>query len=45
MAAIWKFVVAAALVTVGMHYVAEGYEKMKEAVSAKNQDGPHDTKK
>lgn len=45
MAAIWKLVVAAALVTVGIHYMSEGIEKIKEAVLAKHQDGPRTTKK
>ncbi|MBY3231826.1 hypothetical protein [Rhizobium laguerreae] len=45
MAAIWKLMVAAALVTVGIHYMSEGFEKIKEAVLAKHQDGPRITKK
>ncbi|WP_165418884.1 hypothetical protein [Rhizobium ruizarguesonis] len=45
MAAIWKLMVAAALMTVGINYMAESIEKIKEAVLAKHQDGPHNTKK
>ncbi|MBX4919992.1 hypothetical protein HJA76_09755 [Rhizobium bangladeshense] len=45
MAAIWKLLVAAALVTVGIHYMSEGFEKIKEAALAKHQDGPQNTKK
>lgn len=45
LAIIWKCCVAAALVTIGIHYMSEGVAVIREAVSGKHQDGPHDTKK
>lgn len=45
MAIIWKYWMAAALVTVGIYYMSEGIETIREAVLGKHQNGPHDTKK
>ncbi len=45
MAEFWKYWMAAALVTVGIYYMSEGIEKIREAVLAKHQNDPHHTKK